>query len=144
MAQQYLQAAIGHGSPYEAFHLLARIHAQAAREGTRPGICGVSVAWYKLSAEKGNWGDDFVGEADRAWLRGEEEKAMLGWWVAAEMGYEAGQNNVAYAIEKGIGERVQWVKSGGLELWIRSAAQDNVDAMVKVGDYFCECEWDQR
>jgi hypothetical protein len=23
-------------------------------------------------------------------------------------------------------------------MWTRSAAQDNVDAMVKVGDYYCE------
>lgn len=66
------------------------------------------------------------------------------------MGYEAGQNNVAYALERGAslggekrdGRGVDWVKKVSKErevgLWVRSAAQDNVDAMVKVGDLFCE------
>ena len=99
-------------------------------------------------------------------MRGEEEKALLGWWIAAEMGHEAGQNNVAFALERGVGKDAAWVqdavKAGGvehwhgakevsvaegtgkqvgqvgLEMWTRSAAQDNVDAMVKVGDYYCE------
>jgi SEL1 protein len=140
--------------------------------GTQRGACGVSVAWFKIAAEKGNWDDDYIGEADRAWLRGEEDKAMLGWWIAAEIGYEAGQNNVAFALEKGIGKEIPWVRDAvwaggarewqwnakngrkgikdavqdgmeehagglGLEMWTRSAAQNNVDAMVKVGDYYC-------
>lgn len=149
-AQQFLEAAIRNHSPFEAFYLLARLHSNSARaeDHSRPGSCGVSVAWFKMVAEKGNWGDDFIGDADRAWARGEEDKAMLGWWIAAEMGYEAGQNNVAFAMEKGV--QVDWVRkvqerskemeAAGteLELWVRSAAQDNVDAMVKVGDLFCE------
>jgi SEL1 protein len=119
-------------------------------------MCGVSVAWYKLVAEKGDWTDPYIREADRAYLRGEEKKAVLGWWIAAELGYEAGQNNVAFYLSKNgrAGNSLEWfseeeagtpigvARSGWKEkevgLWVRSAAQDNVDAMVKVGDYFCE------
>lgn len=112
-------------------------------------MCGVSVAWYKLVAEKGDWTEPYMQEADRAYLRGEEKKAVLGWWIAAEMGYETGQNNVAYHLSKHgreDGEGIRGLQGKGGEdwkekevrLWVRSAAQDNVDAMVKVGDYFCE------
>lgn len=116
-------------------------------------MCGVSVAWYKLVAEKGDWSDPYLREADRAYLRGEEKKALLGWWIAAEMGYEAGQNNVAYYLSKNAGagralegrseesevvSKASGWKEKEVGLWVRSAAQDNVDAMVKVGDYFCK------
>jgi len=111
-------------------------------------MCGVSVAWYKLVSERGRWEDDFVGEADRAWARGEEDKAMLGWWMAGETGYEGSQNNVAFLLERGYGRELlgdretdggeKHVQDLALRHWVRSAAQDNVDAMVKVGDLYCE------
>lgn len=115
-------------------------------------MCGVSVAWYKLVAEKGDWQHPYLHDADRAYLRGggEEDKALLGWWISAEMGYEGGQNNVAYALSRARANKAgqghplpDWARDLGkdteLGLWIRSAAQDNVDAMVKVGDHYCEC-----
>ncbi len=104
-------------------------------------MCGVSVAWYKLVAERGCWEDDFIGEAHRAWARGEEDNAVLGWWVAGEMGYEAAQNNVAFLLDKGVGGGLLGKTNEsemGLRQWVRSAAQDNVDAIVKVGDLYCE------
>jgi SEL1 protein len=145
-AVQYLEVALRHQSPFEAFHLLASIHATTARvppaQGGRPGMCGVSVAWFKLVAEKGSWRDNYMGEADKAWARGEEENAMIGWWIAAELGIEAGQNNVAFLLDKGYtlgGINAQaGNRTSALALWIRSAAQDNVDAMVKVGDHYFE------
>lgn len=164
MATQLLDLALRQGSPFEAFHLSANIHAQTARlpaeSGGRPGMCGVAVAYYKLVSERGAWTDDFILSADRAWARGEEEKALLGWWIAAEMGYEAAQNNVAYVLSQGEGmtstigsgagekadaRHVPWVKDltpeqkreKELVMWVRSAGQDNVDSMVMVGDYYC-------
>ena len=142
----YFEVALRHGSPFEAFHLLSHIHATTARlpshQGGRPGMCGVSVAWYKLVAEKGSWEDDFIGEADRAWARGEEDKAVLGWWVAGEMGYEAAQNNLAFLLDRGVhlgllGKGSRRAETTALRHWVRSAAQDNVDAIVKVGDLYC-------
>lgn len=158
---QYLETAIRHGSPFEAFHLYASIHASIARrpieDGGKPGFCGAAVAWYKLVAERGSWSDNYVLDAERAWARGEEGQAMVGWMVAAEMGNEAAQNNLGWLLEKGIGKDVLFssqdegealsregfeakarVNEMAMRWWIRSAAQDNVDSMVKVGDYYCE------
>ncbi|WWD21783.1 hypothetical protein CI109_106270 [Kwoniella shandongensis] len=150
-AVQFLDVALRHGATFEAFHLLAAIHASNARTGLGPGMCGVAVAYEKLVAERGSWNEDWVGEADKAWLRGEEDKALVGWWIGAEMGYETGQNNVAFYLEKGEGQdgpaktlgatKRDWDEGLGdkvLALWVRSAAQDNVDAMVKVGDHCYE------
>ena len=77
---------------------------------------------------------------------------MVGWFVAGEMGSESAQNNLAYLLDRSTGRQVLLGKDGGdgtvtekgrinemaMRWWIRSAAQDNVDAMVKVGDYYCE------
>lgn len=163
---QYLESALRHGSPFEAFHLYASIHASISRrpveEGGKPGFCGAAVAWYKLVSERGSWsrdlhddmkmGDNYVLEAEKAWARGEEGQAMVGWFVAAEMGNEAAQNNLGWLLEKGIGKDILYppgqvmegvearakVNEMAMRWWIRSAAQDNVDSMVKVGDYYCE------
>lgn len=79
---------------------------------------------------------------------------MVGWFVAGEMGSEAAQNNLAYLLDRGTGKQVLFgrepvngttsietkgrVNEMAMRWWIRSAAQDNVDAMVKVGDYYCK------
>ena len=138
---------------------------QSPASGGRPGLCGVAVAWYKMVAERGSWKDDFISEGDRAWSRGEEENALLNWIIGAEMGSEVAQNNVAFLLEQGIGANA-WIRKRpslddgqesstpesvveeglkkqasrekALRWWVRSAAQDNVDAMVKVGDLYCE------
>jgi len=161
-AFQYFEVAIRHGSPFEAFHLLAQIHATTARlpahAGGEKGHCGVSVAYYKLVSERGSWQDSLISDGDRAWARGDEETAFVKWLIAAETGSEVGQNNVAFLLDQGKGgdlfhsgrqqimESDKAPKSAGkqqdtalsMRYWIRSAAQDNVDAMVKVGDLYCE------
>ncbi|WWC87074.1 uncharacterized protein L201_001960 [Kwoniella dendrophila CBS 6074] len=159
-ANAYLEVALRHGATFEAFHLLGKIHSSNAMSG-KPGMCGVAVAYEKLVAERGNWKQDFVGDADKSWLRGEEDKAFIGWYIGSEIGYESAQNNIAFLLEKGFKlghpvtsstkdksnsvlgidldseNRVNEVdKQRALTLWIRSANQDNVDAMVKVGDYY--------
>ncbi|WVW78646.1 hypothetical protein I302_100606 [Kwoniella bestiolae CBS 10118] len=161
-ANAYLEVALRHGATFEAFHLLGKIHAKNVMslpnsDGTgKPGLCGVAVAYEKLVAERGNWDADFVGEADKAWLRGEKDNAFLGWYIGAELGVESAQNNIAFLLEKGFrlgegnsnlvlgmdeegGEGRQKIseenRERALTWWIRSANQDNVDAMVRVGDY---------
>ena len=171
-AVQLFEVALRHGSPFEAFYLLSRIHATTARlpsqSGGSLGICGVSVGFYKLVAGRGSWNDDYVNEADRAWARGEEDNAMVGWMIGSEIGSEVAQNNVAFLMDQGDGARLwgdqrkdlnevdkavqkQELRGRSIRWWIRSAAQDNVDSMVKVGDLYCEyttrmlgCEADVR
>ncbi|OBZ69692.1 Protein sel-1 1 [Grifola frondosa] len=93
------------------------------------------------------------------------EMAMLRWWVAAERGFEVAQNNLAYVLDQGeawmntldfiIANRspssdksiLRFTRFApispsndtarlALTQWTRSAAQRNVDALVKVGDYY--------
>lgn len=146
-AFQFFEVAIRHGSPFEAFHLLSKIHATTARlpshAGGQRGNCGVSVAYFKLASERGSWNDDYIAQGDRDWARGEEDLAMVKWLIAAEMGSEIGQNNIAFLLDQGKGVELFETPTGrsvdelAMRYWVRSAAQDNVDAMVKVGDLYC-------
>ncbi|KAL1408819.1 ERAD-associated protein [Vanrija albida] len=137
-AHTLLQSAIAHGSPFEAFHLMATLHRDEAREeGDKSGSCGVGLSYFKRVSEKGSWDNDYIGEADRAWGRGEEDKALLGWWIAAETGSELAQNNVAFVIDhrtEAFGAPLP--TEAAITLWARSAAQGNADAMIKAGDYY--------
>jgi SEL1 protein len=141
-ASNYFVHAVQHGSPFEAFYHLATLHSASAHapiEDRAPGACGVAVGYYKLVSEVGAWDDDYIGEANRAWGRGEEDKALLGWWIAAEMGSEIGQNNVAFMLNRGSTHFGHAIPADTeLMLWTRSAAQGNADAMVMVGDSYCE------
>lgn len=94
------------------------------------------------------------------------EIAMLDWWIAAERGFEIAQNNLAYVLDQGIYPRLWIIFSIrllvvvipdksilrftrfapsspsndtarlALTQWTRSAGQRNIDALVKVGDYY--------
>ncbi|KAG9008956.1 ERAD-associated protein [Tulasnella sp. JGI-2019a] len=75
----------------------------------------------------------------------EKEGAKLRWWIAAEAGSEVAQNNLAYLMDqdKSALRHTRFVPAPSndtarlaLTQWIRSAAQRNVDALVKVGDYY--------
>ncbi len=80
--------------------------------------------------------------------RGERQKALLSWALAGDMGYESAQNNVAYLLDRAHSrtrllelhptpdERHNFTDRLALVHWTRSAAQANVDAMVKMGDYY--------
>lgn len=94
----------------------------------------------------------------------EKEAAILRWMIAADRGLEAAQNNVAYILDQGAFSiccytrrrssfydidkaGLRWGlrsseppsnKSAQLAIlhWTRSAGQGDVDAMVKLGDYY--------
>jgi SEL1 protein len=107
-AIKYFEAAIRHGSPFEAFYYIASIHARRAMDpqstpSLSVGSCGVAVSFYKLVAERGSWRTDLVGEAERLWSSGgeaEKRAAKLRWWMAAEQGLEVAQNNLAYVLDQ--------------------------------------------
>jgi len=111
--------------------------------------CATAVSFYKLVAERGSWDDDLLKEAELAWSTATErgsEMAMLRWWMAAERGIEAAQNNLAFVLDqdKSILRFTRFAPISpsndtarlALTQWTRSAAQRNVDALVKVGDYY--------
>ncbi|KAI0079287.1 HCP-like protein [Panus rudis PR-1116 ss-1] len=153
-AIMFFEQAVRLGSPFEPYYYLADMQAQQARNPIIPrniagSSCAVAVSFYKLVAERGTWDDDLLREAESQWRSGTErgrEMAMLRWWIAAERGSEVAQNNLAFVLDqdKSI---LKWTKLSpispsndtaqlALTQWIRSAAQRNVDSLVKVGDYY--------
>ena len=96
----------------------------------------------------------------------EHVEAMLRWFIAAERGYEMAQNNIAWVLDQGeCGylavlrpleclrmfffsdksslRHTRFTRAPSNETarvaltqWTRSAAQRNVDALIKVGDYY--------
>lgn len=73
VAIKYFEAAIRHGSPFEAFYYIASIHSRRAQDpasspSVSAGSCGVAVSFFKLVAERGTWRSDLIGEAERLWL----------------------------------------------------------------------------
>ncbi|KAF8583800.1 HCP-like protein [Ramaria rubella] len=170
-ANTYFDAAMRHGSPFEAYYYIASLHASRAQDAAAPpemraGSCPVAVSFFKLVAERGCWKEDLLAEAEALWRTGEEkrrtkigflgsgpggettrehEEAMLRWFLAAERGYEIAQNNLAWVLDqdKSSLRQTRFVHAPSNETarvaltqWTRSAAQRNVDALIKVGDYY--------
>ncbi|KAH7064500.1 hypothetical protein BKA62DRAFT_763445 [Auriculariales sp. MPI-PUGE-AT-0066] len=156
----YFEAALKNGSPFEAYYYIARMNAanayaaeqqQPGRGGTVGGACSIAVSFYKHAAERGTWrGDNLQGEAEQLWFREaaappDRDGALLRWWLAAERGFESAQNNLAYVLDQDRDSLRATPFSTpvanasartALAYWIRSSAQRNIDALVKVGDYY--------
>ncbi|KAJ4493785.1 HCP-like protein [Lentinula edodes] len=153
-ATTYLEAAVRLGSPFEAYYYLGQIHASQTTNPMVPSniassSCAMGVSFYKIIAERGSWDDDFLREAEVAWARGTDESkeiAILKWWIAAERGSEIAQNNLGYILDqdKSILRFTRFSPMTpsndtallALTQWTRAAAQRNIDALVKVGDYY--------
>ncbi|TDL23048.1 HCP-like protein [Rickenella mellea] len=155
LATTYLENAIRAGSPFEAYYYLAEVYAaQAQNPATAPNLmassCAMAVSFYKLVAERGMaWEGDLMADAEMRWNWGTKEgkeDAMLRWWVVAERGSEFAQNNIAYVLDqdKSVLRLTRFAPHTpsndtarlSLTYWTRSAAQRNVDSLVKVGDYY--------
>lgn len=152
LAITYFEAAVRFGSTFEAHFYLAKIHTlnmRVGNEGFTAGFCASAVSFFKLVAERGVWDDDLLTDAEAAWYSGTErgkEIAILKWWVAAERGSEMAQNNLAYVLDQDRSmlrlTRFAPIEASNdtallaLTQWTRSAAQRNIDALVKVGDYY--------
>ncbi|KAF8178592.1 HCP-like protein [Mycena galopus ATCC 62051] len=154
LAEALFKTAILFGSPFEAYYYLGQIEsAQADNLAMAPGVasgqCAMAVSFYKIVSERGVWGDDLLRDAEIAWMSDTErgkETAMLKWWLAAERGSEIAQNNLAHALDqdKSILRLTRFSPTTpsnetarlALTQWTRAAAQRNIDALVKVGDYY--------
>ncbi|BGP21780.1 ubiquitin-protein ligase Sel1/Ubx2 [Rhodotorula toruloides] len=133
---------------FQAYYYLAEL---AARSTSATESCPVAVSFYKRVAERGDWAHEVWWEAERARERGDLRTALLGHWIMAERGYEPAQNNVAWILDRDkkririplldavaptASPATKQLDRLALAYWTRSAAQDNVDALVKMGDYF--------
>ncbi|KAM0753405.1 HCP-like protein [Meredithblackwellia eburnea MCA 4105] len=149
LATTYFEHAIKHdgvrqADAFQSYYYLAELSSRAIN---RADQCPTAVSFYKVVAERGDWDHEVWWEAERALARGDERMALLGYWIMAERGYEAAQNNVAWILDRDK-KRLRlpvlddpMLNSNetdrlALAYWTRSAAQDNVDALVKMGDYY--------
>ncbi|KZV81209.1 HCP-like protein [Exidia glandulosa HHB12029] len=149
-AMMYFENAIKHGSPFEAYYYIAQIHASNAYKNSLMGSCSFAVSFYKHVVERGSWRENLLGEAEAIWFKegaslAEKQGAMLRWYMAAERGYESAQNNIAYVLDQDRdslrGTSLARPVSNdtardALKFWMRSSAQRNIDALIKVGDYY--------
>lgn len=146
-ASRYFEFAARNGH-IEAFYYLAEI----ANQGIgRDRSCATACVYYKMVAEKAESLHSMFAEANDAYDDGDLDAAMLGYMMAAEQGYEIGQANVAYLLDKPqnhspLSKLVPFIKTKAssvlndtalaLIYWTRSAKQQNIDSMVKMGDYY--------
>ncbi|CAL1711319.1 unnamed protein product [Somion occarium] len=154
LATVYFEQAVRLGSPFEPYYYLAELQARQTKNPLIPrniagSSCAIAVSFYKLVAERGSWDEDLLRDAESQWRLGTDrgrEMAMLRWWIASERGYEVAQNNLAFVLDQDKSvlrfTRFSPISPSNdtarlaLTQWIRSAAQRNVDSLVKVGDYY--------
>ncbi len=147
-ATKWFRMGLTMGNPFEAFYYLAKLAAHRFDHAPRDiESCRSATNGFKRVVERGDWDNPVFHIAERAWRSGHREKALLGWTMAGERGYEAAQNNVAWILDRDKqllrvpfldGSRAERSATDKIALlqWTRSAAQDNVDALVKLGDYY--------
>lgn len=134
-------------SHIEAFYYLAEMNDQAIG---RERSCGNAAVYYKIVAEKAEAIWSSLGEAADAYEDGDNERAIIGYLMAAEQGSESAQANVAWLLDqsKPRWSFISWLTSFketasnafdsatlALIHWTRSAKQQNIDSLVKMGDY---------
>ena len=147
-ARSYFELA-ARGGHIEAYFYLAEM----ANNGIgRDRSCGVAAVYYKIAAEKAEVLLASFVEANAAYEDGDVHSALVAYMMAAEQGFENAQANVAhlldpsrprYAIRSlapllGLAARPATIitdAAQALIYWMRSARQQNLDSLVKVGDY---------
>lgn len=113
--------------------------------------CQLALSYYKTVAERAEPLVSLWSEANEAYETGNFDLAFLEYLMAAEQGYEKGQTNVAYMLDAKFGKltmvelllgrkenKITLLANANLALieWTRSSRQSNVDALVKMGDYY--------
>ncbi|KAG0315369.1 ERAD-associated protein, partial [Dissophora globulifera] len=125
--------------------------------------CDEAARYFKYVAERGDWDDILFPNSFEAYEAGDVEYAAIGYLQAAERGYEIGQSNFAWIVDRelptshflsvltspsrsagaaiaesaltSLGSPSRLLEMA-LVYWTRSANQGDVDARVKMGDYY--------
>ncbi|KAL2129144.1 hypothetical protein VTI74DRAFT_8179 [Chaetomium olivicolor] len=144
-ASHYFELA-GRWGNMEAYYYLAELNFFGVG---REKSCSTAVSYYKSVAERAEPLVSSWAEANLAYEGGDTELALLEYLGAAEQGYEKAQNNVAYILDPDKSRlpipkflaptpRAPLLQNPSLALifWTRSSRQGNIDALVKMGDYY--------
>ncbi|KAF9431597.1 ERAD-associated protein [Entomortierella beljakovae] len=125
--------------------------------------CEEAARYFKYVAERGDWEDSLFSDSFEAFEMGDIEYAAIGYLQAAERGFEVGQSNFAWILDKelptshyltsltshsrtaieaisesplvNLGTPSRLLEMA-LVYWTRSANLGDVDARVKMGDYY--------
>jgi SEL1 protein len=84
---------------FQSYYYLAELASSSASPSN--DNCPVTVSFYKHVAERGDWDHEVWWEAERSREKGDLRRALLGYWIMAERGYEVAQNNVAWILDRG-------------------------------------------
>jgi SEL1 protein len=107
----------------------------------------------KNLVEKADWHEPYIHKAHKLYQDGDIEGALIHYFFSAELGYETAQTNAAWILDKNRISNVSlssiFKGDPGLKisavserhalafpLWNRASNQGNVDARVKLGDYY--------
>ncbi|CAK3766316.1 Sel1-like repeat-containing [Lecanosticta acicola] len=147
IATKYFELAV-RNSHIEAFYYLAEMNHKAIG---RDRSCGNAAVYYKIVVEKAEAIWSSLGEAADAYEEGENSRALIDYLMAAEQGSENAQANVGWLLDQ---TEPRWspltwlasakkdatnaINNAALALihWTRSAKQNNIDSLVKMGDYY--------
>lgn len=147
-ANSYFEMAFRYGN-IEAIYYLAEMQYHGIG---REKSCSTAATFYKAVAEKAEPLVSSWTEANLAYEANDKELAFLEYLGLAEQGYEKAQSNVAFMLDPEQ-SRLPWPEwlyqsakkpallqnpSLGLIYWTRSAKQGNIDALVKMGDYYLD------
>lgn len=145
-ANHYFEMAARHGN-LEAYYYIADMNFFGVG---RDKSCSSAVTYFKVVSERVEPLVSSWAEANLAYEEGDDELALLEYLGLAEQGYEKAQNNVAYLLDPEQSrlpvpdwlypraQKPALLQNPGLALiyWTRSARQGNIDALVKMGDYY--------
>ncbi|DBA05100.1 TPA: hypothetical protein N0F65_000788 [Lagenidium giganteum] len=96
--------------------------------------CKNAVDSFKMVAERGEW-DRLMTKAFKDYKNGDYEAAFLKYVVMAQQGYEVAAHNAAYLMDYGFVAPVNHVDAS-IMLYKWAAIQGNVDANLKIGDFY--------
>ncbi|KAJ4297272.1 ERAD-associated protein [Collariella sp. IMI 366227] len=143
-ASHYFELA-GRWGNLEAYYYLAELNYFGVG---RDKSCNTALSYYKSVAERAEPFVSSWAEANLAYEDGDTELALLEYLGAAEQGYEKAQNNVAHILDPNKSRlpsqtphplpKPTLLQNPSLALlyWTRSSRQGNIDALVKMGDYY--------
>ncbi|PHH75988.1 hypothetical protein CDD82_4200 [Ophiocordyceps australis] len=146
IANNHFELAARHGN-IEAHYYLAEMSFHGVG---REKHCAVAVNYYKNVAEKAEPLVSSWADASEAYESGDYDLALVNFLMAAEQGYERAQTNVAYMLDKMWAKvpLAEWFHQRyegsallhnpqlALIYWTRSSRQSNIDALVRMGDYY--------
>ena len=164
-AARYFESAARAGR-VEAFYYLAQFYEHGIG---REKNCAMATQYYKIVSESVETLQSTIPFANKAYLHGHIQDAIIANMIAAESGYEIGQLNVGFLLDQhkrkfSIKEiikakftsKLDFLKAANsneevqsasdlefddelaLRYYSRSASQQNLEALIKAGDYHLE------